>query len=159
MLHAVSSNLFGILRHDTSLIIIIHTWTYEIISLKHHGNTLHQRFESIDVEIQEDLQVFNIIRCLISLGRLAQYALSDFLNAWPLGSKSPLLGQRRRLVFCCINQANVPMTFVRQLALNGTGTFEETAPWQGPAELSSTQRRPQHPKLSIPWLSFLSFLQ
>ena len=30
---------------------------------------------------------------------LARYALSDFLNAWPRGSKSPLLGQRRRL-FC-----------------------------------------------------------
>ena len=41
MCHAVSFNLFDILWHDISLIIIIHTWTYEIISLKHHGNTLH----------------------------------------------------------------------------------------------------------------------
>ena len=146
MLHAVSSNLFGILRHGTSLIIIIHTWTYEIISLKHHGNTLHQRFTCIDVEIQEDLQVFNIIRFFLTSSMRGRSARS--LHSW---------GKGEGFFFPCINQANVPMTFVRQPALNGT--FEETAQWQGPAELSSTQRRPQHPKLSIPWLSFLSFLQ
>jgi hypothetical protein len=39
--HAVIFNLFDILWHRTSLILVIHTWTYDIISLKRHGNTLH----------------------------------------------------------------------------------------------------------------------
>ena len=39
--HAVSCNLFYTLWHGTSHIINMHTWTYEIMSLKHHGNTSH----------------------------------------------------------------------------------------------------------------------
>jgi hypothetical protein len=56
-------------------------------------------FSTSDLDPGWSVGFFNIIRFVISVGRLAQYALSAFLNEWQLGSKSPLLGQRRRLVF------------------------------------------------------------
>ena len=49
--HAVIFDLLDILWHHTSLILSIHTRTYDIIPLKRHGNTLHYGFEYIGVEI------------------------------------------------------------------------------------------------------------